>query len=183
MKLKEGDITNRVCLLEIKNLEYFRYILSPEVSSSQFKQGLLKASQQMFIQASSWGRFLDSLSDIAHDETRPYLWCPLWLVLSGSEGEMGAMWDRKEAFAHPDISTSGLRDFDNFVRKMPADKQEAFFSTFKVYRESLKILSGRKTWNKRLRLEGLQESMMMKMLTLTEMILSQLHDNPEDLMK
>ena len=181
VKWIKEELDNEALVIVVRHTRYFDYITKKGISFSDFKMGLKKAMEQSFRQARQ-GRFMSSITDLAHDETRPALFFILARFLGAINGvHLGTFKNIAESIQNLDISPYGLRDLGNSLTEKHALLSEALGMAFQMYlkgKEAQFIKDGKEgEWHEENLLLAIQESLSM---TITSCILLVLYRLQQD---
>ena len=183
MKCGKDDLKREAAVIVIQHTRYFDYITKEGTSFFDFRTGLKKAMEQSFRQAHK-GRFMSSITDFAHDETRPALFFILARFLGAINGvHLGTFRDIAGSSQNLDVSPYGLRDLGNILTEIVSHLEMGLPLPFKVYLQKTReqfIKDGKsKEVHDDSLLLAIQESLSMTIISGVLLILSRLQQDDE----
>ena len=137
ISLKEDELTEHAVLFKVKHTHYFEYLSDPEIPFDKFKIGLKKTMEQAFRYMREQGRLMETLSDIAHDKSRPGIFLPMVYFLDYVNGVfLGTFLKIIDSCKTVDACEEGLRDLGNILTTI-IKKNMAFSVSYATYLENL----------------------------------------------
>ena len=182
IKFGKEDLEYEAAVIVIRHTRYFDYITQKGTSFFDFKTGLKKAMEQSFRQAHK-GRFMSSITDLAHDKKRPALFFIVARFLGVMNGvHLGTFGNVSASCQTLDVSPYGLRDLGNILTLNVPGMENALSTIYKHFLEKYKVQfiidgKGQDFYEDSL-LIGIQESLSMTITSGILLILSRLqHDD------
>ena len=185
ISLKECDLTEKAVLFKVKHAHYFDYLSDPDIPFDIFKSGLKKTMEQAFRFMTEDGLFMETLSDIAHDECRPGIFLPMIYFLDYMNGIfLGTFLNLIDSFKTVDACSEGVRDLGNALRIL-IKKNMAFSKTYQTYLmelyDQMKKDGEEKDVDEMILIDNMQEALAHTMMTASLLFFIRLSDHPEEL--
>ena len=185
ISLKEGDLTDDVVLFRVRHVHYFEYLSDPKISFETFKDGLRKTMEQAFRFIKEEGRFMETLSDIAHDRNRPGIFLPMIYFLDYVNGIfLGTFLNLIDSFKTMDACPVGLRDLGNALRILIKENM-AFSVSYRTYLEHLSDYMKKEglgqEFDEMILINNMQEALGHTLMTAPLLLFIRLWDHPKEL--
>ena len=187
ISLKAEDLTEEAVFYRVKHTHYFEYLSDPKIPFKDFKMGLKATMEQAFKHMKYRGQFMETFSDISHDETRPGIFLPMVHVIDNFNGLfLGTFKDLKDSFKTVDACLKGMRDLGNSLT-CKLKKNMAFSTTYATYLKALYDDMEKEGQTVELEqlilINNMQEALAHTMMTASNLLLIHLSDHPEELKK
>ena len=185
ISLKSEDLTGEAVLFKVRHTRYFEYLSGSQISFKDFKNGLKMTMEQAFKHIRTQGRFMETFSDISHDETRPGIFLPMIFFIDYVNGIFfGTIRDPQGAYRTVDACPRGERDLGNSL-KTEIKENMAFSTTYATYLRALYDYMDKegqtKEKEKMILINNMQEALAHTMMTASNLLLIRLFDHPEEL--
>ena len=185
ISLTASCLTENAVLFKVKHTHYFEYLSGRCIPFKNFKDGLIRMMEQALRQMKEQGRFMETLSDIAHDESRPGIFLPMVYFLDYVNGIfLGTFLKIIDSFKTVDACEAGLRDLGNALRCL-IKKNMAFSKTYRTYLTNFyekMTKDGEDTeFDEMILINNMQEAVAHTLMTASMLLLIRLSDNFEEL--
>ena len=185
ISLSAEDLTGEAVLFKVNHPHYFEYLSGPGISFDDFKKGLRKTMEQSFRHIRDRGGFMETLSDIAHDENRPGIFLPMVYFIDYINGFfLGTFLDIKGAYFSVDACEEGVRDFGNMLtcrieEHMPFATKATIY--LRCLYDQMKKDGEEKEFEEMILTNNMQESLAHILMTASNLFLIRLADHNEEL--